>query len=82
MMEYWNDGLKEERQLNMIFSAFGTHYSIIPIFPGPDPLARWRAGLIIWAICVHTWNMRQGGPSFHMDGIKRVPLKIHDFNKL
>jgi len=32
IMEYWNDGLKEEKQLNMIFSVFGAHYSIIPIF--------------------------------------------------
>jgi len=29
-------GSGEEKEINMIFSAFTTHHSILPPFPGPD----------------------------------------------
>jgi len=35
-MEYWNDGSKGRKTIDMISSAFGAHYSTIPTFPGPD----------------------------------------------
>jgi hypothetical protein len=34
-LEYWNTGMMgsgEEKELNMIFSAFTTHYSIFSLF--------------------------------------------------
>jgi hypothetical protein len=29
-MEYWNDGSRGRKTINMTFSAFAAHYSIIP----------------------------------------------------
>jgi hypothetical protein len=41
---------EEEKRSKMISSSITDQYSIIPAFPGPDPLARWRAGLICYAL--------------------------------
>jgi hypothetical protein len=32
IMEYWNDGSRGRKTINMTFSAFVAHYSIIPSF--------------------------------------------------
>jgi hypothetical protein len=33
-MEYWNDGPRERKTINMTFSAFAAHHSNIPLFHG------------------------------------------------
>jgi len=41
MMEYWNDGLRGIRTINLIF--FGLLLPTIPLFPGPDLIFKGKS---------------------------------------